>query len=202
MNDEALAAMYPSMVDTPPAADQAGDTANAPSGADALFPSMQAAAELPPEELSPELKALRAADPGRVMFGDVNTYSSAGIVEALAAHGIEGTAAEEEQRAWSGVLADLQVPPAEAATLVQLARLDPPDAATSDAWQGDALESLAREFGSGADAALADARLLVGRDPRLKAYLNRTGLGNHPEVVLRAARIAREQIASGKLKRR
>lgn len=156
---------------------------------------------LPPEQLPRELQALRDADPGRAMFGDVSTYSTAGIADALTAHGIEGQAAQEEHRAWAGVLADLEVPPVEAAGLVRLAMLDP-DEATVSGWQGDARDALIREFGDDASAALDDAKLLIARDPRLANFLDASGLGSHPEVVLKAAHIARAQIASGKLKRK
>lgn len=156
---------------------------------------------LPPEELSPELQALRAADPGRVMFGDVSSYSSAGIVDALTAYGIEGRDAEVEHRAWAGILADLEVPPAEATALVKLALIDV-DEGTAAGWGASAADALVREFGANANTVLADAKLLIARDPRLGRFLDASGLGNHPEVVLQAARIARSQIASGKLKRK
>ncbi|MCF8203649.1 MAG: hypothetical protein K9J82_01135 [Methylotenera sp.] len=158
--------------------------------------------ELPPEELPPEVKALREAEPARQIYSDTTQYKAAGIDKALADLGIEGQAAEAEHRTWAGVFADLDLNAQDAAHVVGLATMDEPSAETMQVWPDEAKTALQDEYGpDGWEQALADARRLVGRDPRLKDFLNRTGLGNHPDVVRIAARQARAAIASGKLKR-
>lgn len=63
-----------------------------------------------------------------------------------------------------------------------------------------AARSLQAAFGDDTARAVADARELVMRDPRLAAMLDRTGLGDHPKLILAAAHAARRLRASGKLK--
>ncbi len=158
--------------------------------------------ELPPEELPPEVRALREAEPGRLVYDDRTQYKAAGIDKALADLDIEGQAAEAEHRTWAGVFADLALNADDARHVVSLATMDEPTPEEAAAWPGAAKAALQGEYGpDGWEQALADARRLVGRDPRLKDFLNRTGLGDHPDVVRIAARQARAAIASGKLKR-
>ncbi|MBT9491485.1 MAG: hypothetical protein IV107_03885 [Paucibacter sp.] len=200
MNEDALAAMYPSMAPSTgeaPVADGGLDDADAL--ANAIFPSMRSV-ELAPEELSPAVQALRDLEPARKMFKDEVVYGTA--LEAVT-HDLEPDAKALAMREWAGILADCEIPSTEAQTLVGLAvRQGFPSEDQSLRWEAASHDSLVSEFGAGADTALADAKLLVSRDPRLAKFLDETGLGDHPEIVLKAARIAREQIASGKLKRK
>lgn len=153
------------------------------------------------EDLPPEVKALRDAEPARQVYDDRTQYGAAKIGEALADLGIEGQAADLAHREWAGVFADAGLNAEDAAHVVRVALMDEPDAAEMEAWPTQAEAALRENYGDDWKSALADARMLVGRDPRLKAYLNRTGLGNHPDVVRIAARQARTLIANGKLKR-
>lgn len=66
--------------------------------------------------------------------------------------------------------------------------------------QGRALALLHAEFGNQAEQALADARALAGRDPRVARALENSKLGNDPDTVLRFARMARRLRAQGRLK--
>jgi hypothetical protein len=66
--------------------------------------------------------------------------------------------------------------------------------------QGRALAMLHAEFGNQAEQALADARALAGRDPRVARALENSKLGNDPDTVLRFARMARRLRAQGRLK--
>ncbi|MDO9597258.1 MAG: hypothetical protein Q7J47_06010 [Azoarcus sp.] len=59
---------------------------------------------------------------------------------------------------------------------------------------------LRRTFGDGAEAALADARALVKRDPRALQLLEGMGLGNDGETIVKLARQARRERARGRLK--
>lgn len=155
-----------------------------------------------PEELPPEVKALRDADPARSLYDDRTQYTSASIDKALAELGIEGPAAKAEHKAWAGVFADAGLTPQDAADMVKVGLIDEPTPEEAAAWPEQAHAALREIYGDDAQQALADARLLVGRDPRLKAFLNRSGLGDHPHVVKLAAQRARALIANGTLKRK
>lgn len=157
--------------------------------------------ELPPEELPAAVQALRDADPARKVYDDATAYTHAGIGEALVEMGIEGVDQQAEHRAWTGALADMGVTSDEAKGLVQLAMSDAPEQAAIEAWPSEAKQALQEAFGDDADQALADARLLIRRDPRVRDFLNRTRMGDHPRVVLLAAQRARAAIAAGSLTR-
>lgn len=154
------------------------------------------------EELPAEIQALRDADPARAIYDDRTQYKAAGIDQALGELGIEGQAAEAEHKAWAGVFADMGLDAVDAAAMVRVGLIDEPTPEEAAAWPEQAQAALRETFGDDAQQALADARLLVGRDPRLKDFLNRTGLGDHPHVVKLAAQRARALIANGTLKRK
>lgn len=63
-------------------------------------------------------------------------------------------------------------------------------------------EVLIARFGSDASQALADARLLLQRDPRASKVIEVMGLGNDAATIVMLAEKARSQIGSGKLSRR
>lgn len=168
---------------------------------DEIAAAMHDKPELPPEALPPEVKALRDADPARAVYDDRTQYKAAGIDAALKELGIEGQTAEAEHKAWAGVFADLGLDAQDARKVVEvgLASSTPEQV---QAWPEQAKASLQEAFGEDDwQQALADARLLVKRDPRLMAYLDETGLGNHPTIVRIAAQRARAAIANGTLKR-
>lgn len=64
----------------------------------------------------------------------------------------------------------------------------------------EAIALLRSEFGDGHKQALADARKLVNRDPRVAQLLKTSNLGNDPQTVLQFARLAARQRATGRLK--
>lgn len=65
----------------------------------------------------------------------------------------------------------------------------------------EATQLLVEEFGAEkATAAMDAAHALAIRDPRMKALLEHTGLGNSPQLVLKLAREGLRQRAAGKLK--
>lgn len=160
-----------------------------------MYPTQQ----VPDEVLPDGVREARDADPARALYDDAKTYRYA--LDA-AFQGIESSPeAAAERKAWAGVLADAQVSAVEAEGLASFAQHAYPSEATAAGWVSTAMADLEREFGD-AQAALADARLLVQRDPRLQRVLNQTGLGDHPRIVLKAAQAARRLIAAGKLHRR
>lgn len=187
--EELGAAMYPP---EQPAA------APAPSPSPAPAPTQPEAAG---DALPPEIQALRDADPERALYDDRTAYNGTGIDKALADLGIEGKVAEAEHKAWAGTFTDAGLTPQEAQDVVALALMEEPSADELAAWPAQAQAKLQEAFGDDAEQALADARLLVKRDPRVRDFLNRTGLGDHPYIVKLAADRARALIASGKLKR-
>lgn len=154
------------------------------------------------EELPPEVQALRDADLARQVYDDRTQYAAAGIDKALGELGIEGQAADLAHREWAGAFADMGMDAQDAAQVVAVAMVDEPTDEQVEAWRGEAEAALQETYGADDwQQALSDARLLVKRDPRVKDFLNRTGLGSHPTVVKLAAQRARALIASGQLKR-
>lgn len=152
------------------------------------------------EELPPEVKALRDSDLERRFFDDRTTYSEV-LEPALKSMGFDEPGQAAELKAWSGVFADAGLETAAAGELLGLRNEAYPEPAVFEQWGTDAATALRAEYGDAADRALKDAQLLVKRDPRIGAFLDRTGLGNHPKVALHLAAAARAQIAAGKLKR-
>ncbi|PUE41426.1 hypothetical protein [Limnohabitans sp. Bal53] len=75
----------------------------------------------------------------------------------------------------------------------------PPSQAKLTEWSDQTADLLNSTFGGTASMALADARKLVARDPRLGRILENNGLGSHPKVVLTLARLARQARLDGKL---
>ena len=79
-----------------------------------------------------------------------------------------------------------------------------PTDAERQAHERSAVSSLRDIYGERTSEVLADARALAQRDPRVTQFLNQTGLGSHPWVVLRLAEVsqsARNQIALRKGKK-
>lgn len=66
--------------------------------------------------------------------------------------------------------------------------------------RAEASKLLVRVFGNDADQALADARKLVMRDPRVAKIIEQTGLGDDPQTILKFAKQARSLRQKGKLK--
>lgn len=71
---------------------------------------------------------------------------------------------------------------------------------TPERAQAAAAALLQREFGDAHEQALADARKLANRDPRVAQLLRSSNLGNDPETILQFARLAVRQRAAGRLK--
>jgi len=98
-----------------------------------------------------------------------------------------------------GMLADTGLSPAEANGLLMRAGHVRADGKTDEQQRREARKELAKQFGD-PDAALADARKLIARDPRFSKFIERKGLGNDTETIITLARAARSQRAAGKLK--
>jgi hypothetical protein len=136
------------------------------------------------EDVPPDIAALRAADPERRLFSADRAFAEALPDDALP--GIDTAEARE-------CAADLGLGADDLRALVQL------NGAEHDTtWRQQAEKALATRGFSAAD--LEGARQLVRRDPRVHAYLDASGLGNHPAVVQRFVELARSQRARGRLK--
>lgn len=98
-----------------------------------------------------------------------------------------------------GMLADTGLSPAEANTLLTGASHVRAEGKNDERQRREARAALAKHF-SNPDAALADARKLVARDPRFAKFIERKGLGNDAKTIITLARAARSQRAAGKLK--
>lgn len=64
----------------------------------------------------------------------------------------------------------------------------------------EALQRVKSQYGDDAQQMLELADRLVNRDPRVKAMVNRYGLGNDPDVVMTVIELARQERANGRLK--
>lgn len=99
------------------------------------------------------------------------------------------------------IAADFGMNNPEIRELAAVAKVDSfPDEATVTRWHTESTRALQAAFGQDTARTVADARQLVQRDPRLAAMLDRTGLGDHPKVILAVAHAARRLRAQGKLK--
>ena len=98
-----------------------------------------------------------------------------------------------------GMLADTGIAPAEANRLLNRTASVRSDAKNDEQQRREARDVLAKQFDN-PDAALADARKLIARDPRFAKFIEHRGLGNDAESILIIAQAARSQRLAGKLK--
>lgn len=122
-----------------------------------------------------------------------------GMLEALATPD-EAKAAVED---WWPVFGRYELSTAESEALVSAGLSVHNEPATQQQlsdWAADTREQLRAEYGDRAGVVLDAARRMIARDQPLKAYLDRTGLGNHPRVALAMARSADRFVKAGKLK--
>lgn len=106
------------------------------------------------------------------------------------------------------IFVDTGLAAAEVSELMNRASIVRHEGKSAEVMRKEARTQLARMFptddptrpNKGADDALADARRLVGRDPRLARFIERQGLGNDAEAIALMARTARSQRNQGKLK--
>lgn len=174
---ERAARMYPS---TPP------DTSE-PAAAVPVDETRQAP-PAPRTDVPPHIAGLRSADLERRLYGAQSTFQHT-LPDGALGPDIDHAEARE-------VAMDLGAEDADLQTLASLAREAPTDEQV-DAWRAETQQYLQRMHVSAGDLDLA--RALVARDPRLAAYLDSTGLGNHPKVVERMISLAKTQAALGRL---
>jgi hypothetical protein len=184
MNDEMANRLFPT------SAAQELPTAPAPaphdpqSRADRIY-SAPPAPE-PRDDIPPDVATLRDADGTRKLFSPAKAFAADLPDGSLP--GIDVVEARE-------VAADLGAEPADLRELRTLVHEVEPE----EGWRVQAEAVMAERGVSAAD--LAAARQLVQRDPRLCAWLDLSGMGDHPKVVLRFVELGRRARAAGTLPR-
>ncbi len=112
-------------------------------------------------------------------------------------------AAREAAQSWRGTFDRHGLNSTESAQLADLAiaaHRQPADEQTRARWAEDAKAALLQDFGPENIAlALADAKKIIAKDPKLAAYLDQSGLGSHPTVVRLVAQKARAMRKAGRL---
>lgn len=202
--DEAALRLYPSMrpAGTPaPVATPAAQPDPGTAAAEAMFPSMKPATEPPPEDSWTALAHAPHAAEATPLAPHITNE-----LQRLAE--VDGHSAEEAAEiaaGWSsvfqahGISTDNETADLMAAGM-ELNRLGGlPDADTMGAWQDEAHQALATEFGpDNVGHVLQTARRYVAANPALHDYLHSTGLGSHPKVVKVIAATARRALNAGK----
>ena len=159
-----------------------------------------------PTASNAEVAAVRAADPARQFYSDVNNLGKHSVRELSLVINPTGTAEAVAQRGaeLAGVIADLGLDATDVTRLTSLARqfkAKPPSAEDIDGMHRTAFKELRETYGDkNFDQALSDARGLARRDPRLSALLNSSGMGDHPWLVSRLAELGRSARQRGQLK--
>lgn len=145
------------------------------------------------------IKAMREADTDRKLYGAQGAYATAIPGDFYAnLEGVDDATKAAAIAELREISYDLGAEPADVKQMVMLAKqntANPPDAKTIAAWQEEATNRLVAEYGKNAGKALEDARALALRDPRVAKMLDQSGVGNHPEIVMRFVRLARDQAA-------
>ena len=158
-------------------------------------------------EIPDAIRELRDADQSRAMFSPHLTYADSIPDSMLGEFDGISDLPEESQvaiiREAREMAADLGYSQADLTTIQRVERSIREAAPTDDVradWREQAVQKLNQEFGMGAAQALRDAQALVARDPRLARVIDADGRGDHPDLILTFARLARRARAEGRLK--
>lgn len=203
--EEAALRLYPSMR---PAAQPvpSESAANADSQAATTTTEQPNPADPPAYKLAPvpaEVMAERMKDHGRRL------YSPQGIYGQVIPHTMLDDAQEYPKEFKAEIVQEMREMAADlGASVKDVAEFraivnsitQAPTHEQREGWHEQAKARLNSEYGQGAARALRDAQKFVSRDPRLVAMLNANQLGDHPDTVLKFARLAAEARAKGKLK--
>lgn len=203
MNQINMEAAAQSLYGSPPTeASDVGTIKAAPADNAAPPPSKEA-------EQGAALFGAGQADPAlgaEGLQGALSAYApTARDIESAATQrlGLTDHEAKESATEWAGTFAKYSVSADDAAHLAEIgiaALANGVDDAKALTWRNESRAVLTSEFGASADQALDDARRLVASDPTLAAWLDQTGLGNHPKVVATVAQRARHLRNAGRLK--
>lgn len=177
-----------------------------PTSAPASAPASAPQAGQPTETRSPLAADALIGSERSPFAADVSPYGSHVAINVQRAAESKGRPNDEAiaiGKEWAQSFAHFGVPESHVAHLVgaglQVADA-PPTAEVEAAWQAEAKERLAMDFG-GPEAgarALETARAWVQKHPQLASFLQRTRLGNHPRVVSAIAETASMARKAGK----
>jgi len=193
------ARMYPGMVPGPGA--QSPVAEGQPAKTEPAAPD--AAATPAALQIPDEVRELRDADMGRRVYG-VKGVFDASLPDDIYADD-EGLAPDVKPvvvNELREIAADVGATNADVMSFRRVANslTQAPTSEQRTAWHDQIVQQLNEQYGDTAAQALADAAKFARRDPRLAAMLAHNGLGDHPEIVLQFARLAREARRAGKLK--
>lgn len=155
-----------------------------------------------------EVQALRDTEPARALYHDDSDGQlgrQARDVALAVTPKLEKDALQGQTTIVASILADIGMDRQDVSQLASFAAQYAQRKPTDDelrAHTRTATQELRAKYGEGFDEALAGARALTQRDPRLSKFLAATGLGSHPWLVLRMAELARSPRNTASLKRR
>lgn len=194
----------PAVEPTPPAAPT---TQQAPTAAP-VQPEQALYGEemLPAIEVPENIRAMREADGLRQLYSPQGTYASVLPDDLWAGDDAAKEVPEALQRAAIAELremaADVGMSADDVRAFDAISRTvtEMPSEEERITWREQAVTRLNEAFGDGAAQALRDARAFIAQDPRRAQFLETNSLGDHPDVVMQVARLARQARAQGKLK--
>lgn len=162
-----------------------------------------------PEDVSVEVPEsianARKGDELRTIYGAQGQFGQ-DITDAIAEGSAEFAAFPEDMRKAAiaevrEIAADVGMTNEDVSTLKALApQFNATTAEQVAQWQAESVQTLQREYGEEWQQALADAKALIARDPRLVQIMRAGGRGNHPQVVSMFARLGRQARMSGRIK--
>jgi hypothetical protein len=147
--------------------------------------------------------ALRGEDAGRQVYGVQDTYRDALPDNLLAQHEDMPEAQQKASIAeFREMVADLGASNEDVISFrrISTTQTEAPTDAQRMEWREQAVQALNEEFGQGASQAYKDAAKFASRDPRWVQMLEDKGLGDHPEIIMRFARLAQQARRDGRLK--
>lgn len=155
-----------------------------------------------------EIRELRENDRGRRMFSPQKTYEYDVPDDLLNLEeaGDDDTPAEMKAAAVAELremAADMSMSGADVRMLIGRARAAAANPAQDEAAErSQASQQLAADLGSAkaAQQALADAKQLLDRDPRMRQLVLSLGMGNDVQTIKTLAELARRERASGRLR--
>lgn len=167
--------------------------------AERLFPSLRP--DAPPENptVPDHIRELRGEDAARRMFSPQHLLKDALPDDTFVnPDGTPNVAAVAEFRE---IATDLSLGGTEAKALATLLRktTDPPTDEQRQDWRAQSMKLLTERYGAQARGVLDLAQKLVERDARVSEIITKSGLGNHPQVVLPLVEAALREATKGRL---
>lgn len=205
--NKAASTMFPDMAPTaaPAPAPAAKPVSDLDKAAARLFPDMvKPTATTPAKPVAKLEEPVDETTKAEKFFENSPIYDSA--LRAVENAAIENLSTPEDAAtiaaAYEPWMREFDLNSTEAGQLSELgvsATMSPPSEATVAGWAGSARDGLRQDFGNRAGEALQAAQQLIAKNPQLKAFLEETQLGSHPNFVRIAAQKAMDLKKRGKL---